>query len=128
MFKRRKKKKPGGRQRKTKAGYSSVSESDSLDSGSESEADGGEETEWAKKVEEALRNYIETILCRRDMVDEYFDNPPRTICESTQLKISIVSLTLYTMNLKPLQVNAVIDVRARHQSLILLSLMSTSFS
>ena len=36
-----------------------------------------EEFEWRKKVEEALRRWIETEECRRIIVDEHFGNPPR---------------------------------------------------
>ncbi|KAK7016093.1 hypothetical protein R3P38DRAFT_2786469 [Favolaschia claudopus] len=33
--------------------------------------------EWGKKVNPAMRQYISTKLCRRDMRDTYFNNPPR---------------------------------------------------
>ncbi len=32
--------------------------------------------QWRKKCEDALRNWIETELCRRDAADTYFANPP----------------------------------------------------
>lgn len=38
------------------------------------------ELEWVKKVEPELRRWIETKGCRRDVVDNYFDNPTRK-CE-----------------------------------------------
>jgi hypothetical protein len=36
----------------------------------------GIRTEYKKTVEPALRRWIETTGCRRDVVDEYFGNPP----------------------------------------------------
>ncbi|KLO04434.1 P-loop containing nucleoside triphosphate hydrolase protein, partial [Schizopora paradoxa] len=33
----------------------------------------------AKKVDPTLRQWIEATVCRRDVADEYYDNPPRTI-------------------------------------------------
>ncbi len=33
------------------------------------------EHEWRKKVEDALRKWIETTECRRDVSDKYFNNP-----------------------------------------------------
>ncbi|KAJ7621615.1 P-loop containing nucleoside triphosphate hydrolase protein [Mycena polygramma] len=33
--------------------------------------------EWGKKVEEALRKYASTRSCRRDVTDDYFNNPAR---------------------------------------------------
>ncbi|KAF8064097.1 P-loop containing nucleoside triphosphate hydrolase protein [Lyophyllum atratum] len=44
------------------------------DEGPSDEEDDGKE--WGKKVEENLRRWIETAHCRRDIADEYFDNPP----------------------------------------------------
>ena len=35
------------------------------------------EREWKKKVEDALRLWIETTKCRRDVTDTYFNNPLR---------------------------------------------------
>jgi len=35
-----------------------------------------EEREYKKKVEPALREWIETKGCRRDVADKYFNNPP----------------------------------------------------
>lgn len=32
--------------------------------------------EWKKQVDEALREWIETEGCRRDVADKYFANPP----------------------------------------------------
>ena len=31
---------------------------------------------WCKNVDEDLRRWIETDLCRRDIADDYFGNPP----------------------------------------------------
>jgi bloom syndrome protein len=40
-------------------------------------AEEDEETHtWKKKVEEALRRWIEATGCRREVFDDYFDNPP----------------------------------------------------
>ncbi|KAJ7199858.1 hypothetical protein GGX14DRAFT_572569 [Mycena pura] len=33
--------------------------------------------EWGKSVDPIMRQYISTKLCRRDMTDRYFNNPPR---------------------------------------------------
>lgn len=38
--------------------------------------------EWGKKVEDALRQWLETKGCQCDVVDEYFRNPPDCKCES----------------------------------------------
>ncbi|EIW75948.1 P-loop containing nucleoside triphosphate hydrolase protein [Coniophora puteana RWD-64-598 SS2] len=38
-------------------------------------SDGEEQQVYRKKVEPALRQWIETTGCRRDVADEYFDNP-----------------------------------------------------
>lgn len=48
--------------------------SDSSDD--ESDCEDMEEKEWVKKVEEAMREWIECESCRRDIADQYFDNPP----------------------------------------------------
>lgn len=32
--------------------------------------------EWRKKIQDALRKWIETEGCRKDVVDAYFSNPP----------------------------------------------------
>jgi superfamily II DNA helicase RecQ len=37
------------------------------------------EREYKKKVEPALREWIETEGCRRDIADRYFNNPPRRL-------------------------------------------------
>ncbi|KAJ7761543.1 P-loop containing nucleoside triphosphate hydrolase protein [Mycena maculata] len=95
MFQRKKK-----RKRKGKAKGEAAADPDSSDSGSssESEDEGGaaavpksaggfyaldsvEEPNdgkvWVKNVDPILREYITTKLCRRDMADRYFSNPPR---------------------------------------------------
>ncbi|KAJ7782372.1 P-loop containing nucleoside triphosphate hydrolase protein [Mycena maculata] len=95
MFQRKKK-----RKRKGKAKGEAAADPDSSDSGSssESEDEGGaaavpksaggfyaldsvEEPNdgkvWVKNVDPILREYITTKLCRRDMADQYFSNPPR---------------------------------------------------
>ena len=84
MFKRKKIRKPGGKQ--TKVECDEILASQSQDSGSEHGSDidssdevgeDGDGKEWGKKVEESLRMWIEAMTCRRDIADEYFDNPPR---------------------------------------------------
>ena len=40
------------------------------------EDDHDDEVEYKKKVEPALREWIETQGCRRDVADKYFNNPP----------------------------------------------------
>lgn len=40
------------------------------------EADDDDGKEWGKKVDENLREWIEAVCCRRDVADNYFDNPP----------------------------------------------------
>lgn len=48
----------------------------------------GEPVEYVKQLEPGLRLYVEVPpgLCRRDVLDEYFDNPPRNmskwLCQS----------------------------------------------
>ena len=42
----------------------------------ESDYNETEEKEWVKKVEEGMRNWIESKDCCRDVSDEYFGNPP----------------------------------------------------
>jgi hypothetical protein len=51
------------------------SQSDEDDSGVEVGRD-SDKMEWGKKVEPELRRWIETEHCRRDVADEYFNNPP----------------------------------------------------
>ena len=59
-------------------------QNDGDDDNSEDEDDSGEEDAQnsglvpKKNVEPALKAWIETKQCRRNKVDEYFDNPPRT--------------------------------------------------
>lgn len=40
-----------------------------------------DEFEYKKKVEPALREWIETKGCRRDVADKYFNNPPNRRCK-----------------------------------------------
>lgn len=47
--------------------------------------EGGNDVEFAKKVEEGLRTYIETELCRRKVADQYFNNPKRNHGEMCSL-------------------------------------------
>lgn len=50
------------------------------------------EHEWKKKVEDALRLWIETTKCRREVTDTYFNNPPRRSkpCLNLSLTISLI--------------------------------------
>lgn len=41
-----------------------------------------DEREYKKKVEPALREWIETTGCRRDVADKYFNNPPNRLRKS----------------------------------------------
>jgi superfamily II DNA helicase RecQ len=86
MFKRKKKKRPGGKHTMKPDDSSSESDVESSLSGSDSEPKEIPETivalsddgkEWGKKVEESLRGYITTSGCRTAFGDKYFDNPPR---------------------------------------------------
>jgi len=45
-----------------------------------------------KKVEPVLREWIETKGCRRDVADEYFNNPPNRRCKFYSLISSFFSL------------------------------------
>ena len=45
-------------------------------------APGSTNPTYQKKVEEAMRKWIEAVACRRDVADAYFNNPPRTTGES----------------------------------------------
>lgn len=61
-------------------------ESDDVEGTDESDSDdevGGEsdKMEWGKYVEPELRKWIETTECRRDVADEYFNNPRRPTCK-----------------------------------------------
>lgn len=53
------------------------SDDDSDDSDSGSIGGDSETMEWGKKVEPELRRWIVTEECRRDVADEYFNNPPQ---------------------------------------------------
>ncbi|KIL55563.1 hypothetical protein M378DRAFT_134069 [Amanita muscaria Koide BX008] len=84
MFKRKKKKRPGGKRVKKPDESSSESESDvqMSEPGSDdnTEADGRKSDdgkEWGKKVDETLRQFISTTECRTAINDSYFNNPPR---------------------------------------------------
>ncbi|KAJ7082066.1 P-loop containing nucleoside triphosphate hydrolase protein, partial [Mycena belliarum] len=72
MFQRKKKRKRKGG---TAAADPDSSDSES-DSDSENEVPDDGKT-WAKNVDPIMREYITTKLCRRDMADRYFNNPPR---------------------------------------------------
>ncbi|KAK6980828.1 hypothetical protein R3P38DRAFT_2579475, partial [Favolaschia claudopus] len=82
MFRRQKKRKPGGGSVST----APAPDADSSDSDSSSESDGearlpsntlDDDKEWAKNVDPVLREYISTKRCRRNMTDCHFNNPPR---------------------------------------------------
>ncbi|KAJ7512821.1 P-loop containing nucleoside triphosphate hydrolase protein, partial [Mycena galericulata] len=93
MFQRKKKRKKKGKNGEATAypdssdsGSSSGSD-DEGDAGGPSSSDGGYAKDsqkepndgkvWAKNVDPVMREYITTKLCRRDMADRYFNNPPR---------------------------------------------------
>lgn len=60
--------------------------------------------EFAKKVEEGLRAYIETGLCRRQVADQYFNNPKRDhgeLCGVLTETCSYSVLTNRTTKLTP---------------------------
>lgn len=67
------------KKRKKKAPDDSDDSEDSGDSGEDDSEDeiGGDsdKMEWGKKVDPDLRKWIETDECRRDIADEYFNNP-----------------------------------------------------
>ena len=57
---------------------------DSEEDESQDEISGdGDKMEWGKKVELELRKWIETDACRRDVADEYFNNPRNRKRKST---------------------------------------------
>jgi bloom syndrome protein len=95
MFKRRKKKKTRMPSRTQKAQQSSSESSDTIESSSSSSNASESEVEddgkeWAKKVEEPLRKWIEAVECRRDVADEHFDNPPRVTCTFSTFNLNCV--------------------------------------
>lgn len=51
--------------------------------------------EWAKKVNPDLWRYIETKACRRDINDEYFDNPTNRKGMSIILFVYILLILQY---------------------------------
>lgn len=59
-------------------------EDDAEDAAADLEAEGDDDDtdtrplEFMKKIEEALRLYVETEICRRKVADKYFNNPRRT--------------------------------------------------
>ncbi|KAI0038310.1 P-loop containing nucleoside triphosphate hydrolase protein, partial [Auriscalpium vulgare] len=67
----------GARKGRGDADDASGSESDDEDEGISGGEDEDEEKTYKKKVEPTLRAWIETNGCRRDVVDDYFGNPPR---------------------------------------------------
>ena len=86
MFRRKKKTRPGDKKsRQAKKPEESSSEESSYKSDVSSTCSGSEADdvddgkEWAKKVDDDLRQYIITKECRNLVNDTYFDNPPRTI-------------------------------------------------
>ena len=72
MFKRKKKKKPGGKDKTAVNQVTEVSEGDE----SEEESELGDGKDWAKKVDEKLRLFITTSDCMTAVTDDHFDNPP----------------------------------------------------
>ena len=72
MFKRKKKKKPGGKDKTAVNQVTEVSEGDE----SEEESELGDGKDWAKKVDEKLRLFVTTSDCMTAVTDDHFDNPP----------------------------------------------------
>jgi bloom syndrome protein len=83
MFQQRKKRKrAAGKEEPTAAPDPDSSNSDSLSDSEEGDvptnaapADDG--MEWGKNVDSVLRKYISSTLCRRELSDQHFNNPPR---------------------------------------------------
>lgn len=73
MFKRKKKRKPGGRD-KTAVNQVVMDFSKGEESEEGSEVDDGKD--WAKKVDGHLRLFVTTSDCMTAVTDDYFDNPP----------------------------------------------------
>lgn len=82
MFERQRKRRKGNTHALPPENSDSESDDPSGDEGANIAGDGAEIEgddyifEWRKKCEDALRNWIETELCRRDVADIYFANPP----------------------------------------------------
>lgn len=75
--KRRRRKKDSQEESGVEPVGGSDDEEDNDESGEEDDDENDEfELEYKKKVEEALREWIETEECRRDVADRYYDNPP----------------------------------------------------
>ena len=72
MFKRKKRKKPGGKDKTAVNQVTEVSEGDE----SEEESELGDGKDWAKKVDEKLRLFVTTSDCMTAVTDDHFDNPP----------------------------------------------------
>ncbi|KAJ7092198.1 P-loop containing nucleoside triphosphate hydrolase protein [Mycena epipterygia] len=81
------------KRRQKKPTLTNASDSESSDSSPNSDSESGangavpvavafsdvdDGKEWGKKVEDALRKYTSTRSCRRDVADEYFNNPARS--------------------------------------------------
>jgi bloom syndrome protein len=72
MFQWRKKRKKRGQE----GDESESSDEDEEESEEEEVGVDSEKMEWGKAVEPELRRWIECKGCRRDVADEYFNNPP----------------------------------------------------
>ncbi|KAK7008277.1 bloom syndrome [Favolaschia claudopus] len=82
MFRRQKKRKPGGGNVAGAPDLNADSSDSDSSSGSDDEAPSSSDPsndgkEWGKNVDPVLREYISTKKCRRDMSDHYFNNPQR---------------------------------------------------
>jgi hypothetical protein len=95
MFLWRKKRKKRGDEDENGEDSDSEIEEDSEDEvGLESE-----KMEWGKKVEPELRRWIECEECRRNIADEYFNNPPVRKCELfLRLVLCTLLITTYSTN------------------------------
>lgn len=72
-------------------------EDESEDAESEDEEPEDDGLVYRKVVDATLREWIESQRCRRDVADEYYDNPPRTDRElnnnAALLKLKLFSLS-----------------------------------
>lgn len=91
MFQRRRKR----HKRSSEDGNDEGSEESCSDEGSSEELvdEDSEKVEWGKKVEPELRRWIECEECRRDILDEYFNNPPCRKCKFWYISVHIQLLT-----------------------------------
>lgn len=63
-------------ERQGKGGKVKVEEMADVDTEAEDEARGDDTPKYRKKVDESMRGWIDAQTCRRDIADDFFDNPP----------------------------------------------------